>query len=183
MATKRVVKPDVDSKQAIKKVKQEIPAVKPSVSKGNVHTSKSLTITVLPAKEQLNQKPNDLYTAQPSDEDSVLRSENARTPVGEEISSLQSNQQEVVGITAATNEIQQVEPEMAEEAPQIEEEPEFDYYGCQICKTEAKAYDRLSFTHKCPICPCMCFCSHLLKEHMKVIHGWFNVQRKFTQNY
>lgn len=166
----------------MKRQKLETSAVKPPVNKGNVHTHKGLTVTALPVKEQLN-----------SDEDSALRSENARTPVGEEICSLQSQQKEGVGCTA-TDQIQQGEPETAKEAPQLEseqgtadvppeEEPEFDYYGCEICKTEAKTYDRLSFTHKCPICPCMCFCSHLLKEHMRVIHGWFNIQRKFSQNY
>lgn len=165
-----------------KRQKLETSAAKPSVTKGNVYIHKGLTVTALPVKEQLN-----------SEEDSALRSENARTPVGEEICSPQSQQQEGV-VCTATDQIQQDEPEMAEEAPQLkseqgtvdvppEETPEFDYYGCEICKTEAKAYDRLSFTHKCPICPCMCFCSHLLKEHMRVIHGWFNIQRKFTQNY
>lgn len=58
-------------------------------------------------------------------------------------------------------------------------EEEINYYGCDICSKEKHSYDATSFTHKCPICSITLFCAHLLKEHMREIHGWFTVQRRF----
>lgn len=67
------------------------------------------------------------------------------------------------------NEIQEVEAE------------EEDNYACEICREENKLMTEL-ISHKCPICNEELFCSHLLKEHMKIVHGWFNVQRRFQSH-
>lgn len=156
--------------------------------KGKVHIPKGLVVTTVKAKsvEGLFDFPTqELQTVQ-DETIEALRSEDATTPVHEEMTQ-----------DAHDNVPLGLNPELAEEAPTMQseqteleqpveeepKEPEFDYFGCEICQTEAKPVDleRIVFSHKCPICPCACFCSHLLKEHMKIVHGWFNVQRRYTQ--
>lgn len=171
----------------------EAKSVRVMTARGKVQIPKGLTVTttISPANVQdlfdfSSQEPQVLM----QDETSVtLRSEDATTPIHEDpIPSFQASL--VCEDTSG-------EPGIAEEAPILQEdqveldapteeepkEPEFDYFGCEICRNEAKPVDleQLIFNHKCPICPCACFCAHLLKEHMRVIHGWFNVQRRFTQ--
>lgn len=139
------------------------------------------------------------YEPNQTEEYARLRSEEAATPVQVECF---SNQEQLLEIISNTNIMPDPsEPETIEETLQtisdgtvnediqkdeavIEEdkvEPEFDYFGCEVCKADSKPVDKFNvvLTHKCPICPCVCFCAHLLKEHMKVIHGWFNVQRRW----
>ncbi|KAG8336617.1 hypothetical protein J6590_040986 [Homalodisca vitripennis] len=176
-----VIKPKVVSKSA-----QLKSSLKP---KAGLLLPKGLTVTVSPVVKEQSQ--SDSARLGEGDEITALRSEEAKTPVHEEHLGFQGLQTDV---TAMPDLISMGEPVMADEAAQLqptseeadtpaeeEKEPEFDYYGCETCKAEAKPIDKFNFNHKCPICPCVCFCAHLLKEHMKIIHGWFNVQRRFTQ--
>lgn len=37
--------------------------------------------------------------------------------------------------------------------------------------------------HICPICPTILLpCEHLLKDHMRLVHGWFKAKRNFLNN-
>jgi len=133
-------------------------------SKKEIKLPKGLTVTV-------NQ-------TQPFEDIMALRSENAKTPIHEEAGT--EDQQEAGEGPEGAHEAPGLTADQAtEDEPPTE--PEFDYYGCETCKAEEKHPDPKAFTHKCPICPCVCYCAHLLKEHMRIIHGWFNVQRRFNQ--
>lgn len=176
------------------KSEEKIPEAKSlrvMATKGKVQIPKGLTVTTISTA-----KVQDLFDFSPEsqivmqDETSVtLRSEDATTPIHEDpIPSFQASLvcEDTSGEPVFAEEAPILQEDQVElEAPTEEEpkEPEFDYFGCEICRNEAKPVDleQLIFNHKCPICPCACFCAHLLKEHMRVIHGWFNVQRRFTQ--
>lgn len=56
---------------------------------------------------------------------------------------------------------------------------EINNYFCDICPMHWQLSEAPYFIHKCPICSITLFCTHLLKEHMRGIHGWFTVQRRF----
>lgn len=170
-----VRKNDLDKSSTVTK-----PVVEKLISTKPLQLPDGLVVTVK------NERFNEVQT--------IVRSNDANTPILD----LTINQDQNTNMGGNMQSHVLEEPKAAEEAPQItsdellnevpqddeeeELEPEFDYFGCEICKADAKPVDKFNvvLSHKCPICPHACFCAHLLKEHMKVIHGWFNVQRRFT---
>lgn len=64
-------------------------------------------------------------------------------------------------------------------APATTKEEDTDCYNYDISSSEKQQHHATSFTHKCPICNATLCSVRLLKEHMKEIHGWFAVERRF----
>lgn len=78
-------------------------------------------------------------------------------------------------------EIELKENKDSDKPPCSSSEPiEDPYFGCGVCR-EAKSIKKDSCCPRCPICQNFSApCSHLLKIHMRDVHGWFTVQRRFN---
>lgn len=115
--------PNEDKQPAAKKaVTIKKPAViKPSKpTQKEVNLPKGLSVTVRPVlKEQNLNEPAYM------EEDNIsLRSEDAKTPVDEDLTNAEAAEDPISG-------------EEAPEEPEEPMEPEFDYYGCETCKVKS----------------------------------------------